>query len=84
MMQPTFRNMAFPSPVLVSLPKIWACPSVGFTSPNSIFIIVVLPAPFLPNSPYISPFFTEKETECTTVISLYFFVTLLISITFIT
>ena len=38
-------------------------PSVGCSSPKSIFISVLLPAPFSPISACISPRRTEKSTD---------------------
>ena len=41
-------------------------PSSGFTSPTIMLNVVVLPAPFGPNKPTISPGDTEIETPLTT------------------
>ena len=44
-----------------------AVPAVGGKYPVSIFIVVVLPAPFGPRNPTISLFSTEKLTSRTAV-----------------
>ena len=55
------RHVAKPRPHRVrglcqtSAPSIVALPDVGRTSPQSIRIVVVLPAPFAPRNPKISP-----------------------------
>lgn len=48
------------------------------------FIVVVLPLPFGPNNPSISPFFTSKDKLSTAFIFLYSFVKSLTSIIFST
>lgn len=57
-----------------------ADPLVGLRSVINILIVVVLPAPFGPKNPNISPFLTEKDTLSTAIKLLYFFVRLLVLI----
>ena len=45
------------------LPKYEISPEVGVSTPKSIWIIVVFPAPFGPSKPKISPSAIEKETS---------------------
>lgn len=54
---------------------------VGFR-PVRIFIVVVFPAPFTPNSPKSSPFLISKFKLSTAVKFLYFFVKSLVTIEF--
>jgi len=42
-------------------PKIRHSPALGRISPVMIFIVVLLPAPFAPSSPKISPRRTEND-----------------------
>ncbi|MDT4884333.1 hypothetical protein FQZ97_1204640 [compost metagenome] len=44
----------------MSKPATVALPDEGLESPQSIFIAVVLPAPFAPRKPKISPAYTSK------------------------
>src|SRR5687768_15794265 len=53
--------------VLTSIPATTARPLVGASSPVSILMVVVLPAPFGPRNPKISPAFTAKLTAFTAV-----------------
>src|ERR1035437_5852835 len=46
-------------------PATIASPEVGSSSPQSMRIVVVFPAPFAPKNPYISPFSTSKDMEST-------------------
>ena len=57
-----------------------ALPLVGGKSVANIESVVVLPAPFGPNSPKISPSFIAKEILSTAVKSSNFFVKFFISI----
>jgi len=50
-----------------SIPNIRMDPAVGVTSPRSIWIVVVLPAPFGPNNPRISPGLISNDTSSTAV-----------------
>ena len=58
-------------------PAIVISPLSGFNIPQSIFMVVDLPAPLGPMYPTISPFFISKEISSTACTSLYF---LLISV----
>jgi hypothetical protein len=49
-------------------------PDVGVLSPSIISSVVVLPAPFGPKMPSVSPRRTEREMLSTAVKSPYFFV----------
>src|SRR5688500_9324206 len=53
--------------VLTSTPATTALPLVGASSPVSILMVVVLPAPFGPRNPKISPDCTLKLTAFTAV-----------------
>src|SRR3989344_6257349 len=44
-------------------------PEVGCKIPTAILTVVVLPAPFGPSNPYISPASIEIVTLCTAVVS---------------
>jgi hypothetical protein len=50
---------------LTSNPETRACPEVGFSKVVSIIMVVLLPAPFGPKNPKISPSFTLKEMSST-------------------
>src|SRR3989338_3016347 len=50
-----------------SLPKYFMAPSVGVSTPNSIWMVVVFPAPLGPRRPRISPPFRENERSSTAV-----------------
>ena len=63
------------------MPNIFICPS-AFISDNTLFIVVVLPLPFGPKSPRISPLFTSKDKLSMAFKFLYSFVKFLTSITF--
>jgi hypothetical protein len=52
---------------LILNPHTAASPSVGAMSVESIFIMVVLPAPFGPSSPKISPCMTSNDNRSTAV-----------------
>ena len=45
-----------------------ACPLVGRVRPQSIRMVVVLPAPFAPRNPKISPAGTENESASTALV----------------
>src|SRR5207302_3883756 len=49
-------------------------PEVGLIKPTSIRIVVVLPAPFGPRKPKISPRWSSNETSSTMVLSPMIFV----------
>jgi hypothetical protein len=51
-----------------SIPAISMRPAVGRTSVHMHLIVVVFPAPFAPNSPTISPGWTEKLASSTATI----------------
>ena len=53
--------------VATSNPDTIAFPEVGLLKPVSIRMAVVLPAPFAPRKPNISPFFTSNEIASTAV-----------------
>src|SRR5688572_13032174 len=53
--------------VLTSTPATTALPPLGASSPVSILMVVVLPAPFGPRKPKISPVLTSKLTAFTAV-----------------
>src|SRR5688572_1856244 len=57
------------------------CPEVGSVSPNSIRIVVVLPAPLGPRKPKISPCWTDRVSELTASFSRYRLVKFLVSTT---
>ncbi len=65
-MKPT-RLRDSTSPPLTGCPKSRAVPSVGGSNPVSIFIVVVLPQPFEPRKPKISPRSMRKFTWSTAV-----------------
>src|ERR1700722_12968088 len=48
-----------------STPSIWICPALGSSTPRIMLIVVVLPAPFGPSRPTISPGATWKLTPST-------------------
>src|SRR3984957_664021 len=48
-----------------STPSIWICPALGSSTPRIMLIVVVLPAPFGPSRPTISPGATWKLTPFT-------------------
>ena len=50
----------------MSRPANFTAPSSGFTTPTTMLNVVVLPAPFGPSSPTISPAPTATETPLTT------------------
>src|SRR3954464_14429840 len=52
------------------------CPDVGLIRPTSMRIVVVLPAPFGPRKPKISPRWISNETLSTIVLSPMIFVRL--------
>jgi len=58
---PTF-SIAFLKFCSISYPLIYTFPEVIFWSPNISFIVVVLPAPFGPINPKISPSNTFSDT----------------------
>src|SRR4030042_1477420 len=53
--------------VYTSKPATKALPDVGKRSPHNILMVVVLPAPFAPRKPNISPLLTLKDTFLTAV-----------------
>src|SRR5436309_2181913 len=55
-----------------SCPLISTRPAVGLSSPAMIRIVVVLPAPFGPRKPWISPGATSRLTPSTAVKAPYF------------
>ena len=55
-------------------PDTTASPFVGSVRVESIFIVVVFPAPFTPRREKSSPFLISRFRSSTAVISLYFFV----------
>ena len=55
------------SPASSGLPNSSASPAVGASKPVSIFIVVVLPQPFEPRKPKISPRSMAKFTRSTAV-----------------
>ena len=63
---PLSRQMLFPSKS--------ASPSVGSVRQESIFIVVVFPAPFTPRSENSSPSLIQRDRLSTASVSLYFFV----------
>src|SRR4051812_34279331 len=66
---------------VTSTPPTRTLPEVGSDSPAMIRMVVVLPAPFGPRKPKISPGRTESERSFTAMNSPYFLVRLRISIT---
>ena len=60
----------------MSKPLTVAEPDVGLSMVQSIETVVVLPAPFGPSNPKISPLSTEMSSESTAFIELYVFVSL--------
>jgi hypothetical protein len=60
--------------LVMSCPFIVAVPLVGRSKVESMFSVVVLPAPFGPKKPKISPFFTVKLMPLTALtVPLYVF-----------
>src|SRR5215468_2198504 len=55
-----------------SWPSISTRPAVGLSSPAIMRMVVVLPAPFGPRKPWISPGATERLTPSTAVKAPYF------------
>jgi hypothetical protein len=52
-----------------SQPSIDTLPEVGSSTPSTMLIVVVLPAPLGPKSPTISPRATRNETSSTATVS---------------
>ncbi len=65
---------------MIENPPTVASPEVGSRIPQSIFIVVDLPAPLAPRNPNISPLRTSNETLSTEVKSPKFFVRFFTSI----
>ncbi len=59
------RRLNAAPPVHGSNPATRASPALGKSSPESIFSVVVFPAPFGPRNATISPGCTSKETSST-------------------
>src|ERR671922_1967059 len=59
---------------MTSNPPTVAVPEVGHRKQVSMRMVVVLPAPFGPRKPTISPFFTSNEIWSTARLRAYFFV----------
>src|SRR5712671_2797011 len=59
--------------VATSWPLTTMRPDVGFSSPAIMRMVVVLPAPFGPRKPWISPLDTSRLTPSTAVNDPYFF-----------
>src|ERR1700690_2578646 len=55
----------------LSCPKTRTSPSVGSVKPSMSSSRVVLPAPFLPNTPTTSPGSTLNESSCSTRVAPY-------------
>src|SRR4051794_19401584 len=65
---------AFTGSAITSTPLTRTSPEVGSDRPAITRIVVVLPAPFGPRKPKISPGATERLRSSTATKSLYFFV----------
>src|SRR5579859_6562087 len=61
-MYPTLFLISMRFPVEASTPATTTRPSLGLSNPHSTRRVVVLPAPFAPRSPKISPESTRKLT----------------------
>src|SRR3984885_8049283 len=59
------QDKAFVRSAARSTPSISICPALGSSTPRIILIVVVLPAPFGPSKPTISPGATWKLTPST-------------------
>src|SRR3954453_4829371 len=59
------RGFTSSAPVATSTPRTIARPPSGSRSPSRISTVVVLPAPFGPSSPKISPLATSKSMPAT-------------------
>ena len=68
---------------LMLVPIIFISPEEGLTKPHIVLIVVLLPAPFGPRSPYISPSSMDNEILSIATKSSNFLTNLSISITFI-
>src|SRR5580704_12426135 len=55
----------------MSTPSTWISPAVGSSSPSSMAMVVVLPAPLPPSKPSTAPRGTEKVRSSTATISPY-------------